>query len=58
MKHATRRLFDFYPRMVIKLVKTEGVDVLKLADQSGVTIYDVGHLWLARQVGARLSNPR
>ena len=46
--------FAQYARMPIEIVEVDHAATLPLAEAFGLTSYDAGYLWLARQFGAEL----
>jgi predicted nucleic acid-binding protein len=46
--------FENWTAMGIELVEVDSRAVLMLADESGLTAYDVSYLWLARRLNAEL----
>ena len=46
--------FALLPRLPIDIVGVDQDSVLALAEQTGLTAYDAGYLWLARDLDAEL----
>jgi predicted nucleic acid-binding protein len=47
--------FTLLDRMAIRTIEVDHLEVLALAERSGLTAYDASYLWLARRLGADLT---
>jgi len=48
------KAFEMLRRLTIESVEIDHVEVVLLAEQNGLTIYDASYLWLARRLDAEL----
>jgi predicted nucleic acid-binding protein len=54
MRNELLAAFDLLARTTIDIVDVDHGEVLRLAESSGLTVYDASYLWLSRHLGAEL----
>ena len=46
--------FSLFGRMAVEIIAVDHEEIVRLADETGLTAYDSSYLWLARTLGAEL----